>query len=191
MKTSPFPPAGYFRAMALPLAGLAVAIFVSGCNSLDHVSHKVANAMSPYQIDIVQGNVVTREQFAALRKGMRRNTVRNILGTPLLESAFHADRWDYVFTFRRQGMETQSRRATVYFEGDVLARFEADPLPSEAEFVASLDHHRPTGPIPVLESPPIPTQAAPTAPVSAVLPPPAPEPLPTSYPPLEDDALAP
>jgi hypothetical protein len=30
--------------------------------------------------------------------------VRDILGTPLIADPFHADRWDYLFTIRRDGL---------------------------------------------------------------------------------------
>jgi outer membrane protein assembly factor BamE len=135
-------------------------------------------------MDIVQGNFVSKEQSAAIQPGMSRTQVRDILGTPLLVSVFHADRWDYVFTFKRQGLEPQARKVTVFFKGDVLERIEADPLPTEAEFVASLDSGRQSGKVPVLEM---------TEESLKLLPSPvkAPEsikplpPLPASYPPLE------
>ena len=40
---------------------------------------------------------------ALVKPGMTRAQVRDILGSPLLTDVFHADRWDYVFTIRRQG----------------------------------------------------------------------------------------
>ena len=75
-----------------------------------------------YQPEVVQGNFVSKEQVQALRAGMPRQAVREILGTPLVTSVFHAERWDYAFTIRRQGSEPQLRRFTVYFKGDVLDR---------------------------------------------------------------------
>jgi outer membrane protein assembly factor BamE len=98
----------------------------------------ISTMLSPYKIDKVQGNVVTREQLAAVKVGMPKAAVKDILGTPLLSSVFHGDRWDYVFTLQRQGIEPQMRRVAVFFNGDILAKVEADELPSEAEFVASL-----------------------------------------------------
>ena len=44
-----------------------------------------------------------------------------------------------MFTLKRQGVEPQSRKLTVFFKDDVLERFEGDAMPSEAEFVATLD----------------------------------------------------
>ncbi len=138
--------------------------------------------LQPYRVPVVQGNVVTREQVGALRPGMSRIQVRDILGTPLLASVFHANRWDYVFTLQRQGAEPQARRVTVYFKGETLERFEADALPSETEFVSTLGSQE-SPKVPVLEATPEKLQEFPA-------PAPAPEarplpPLPASYPPLE------
>ena len=91
------------------------------------------------------------EQAALLKPGMTRPQVRDILGSPLLTDVFHADRWDYVFTLRRQGAEPQRRSVVVFFEGDALKRVEADELPSEREFVASIDAASRDGKVPQLE----------------------------------------
>ena len=104
-----------------------------------------------YQPEVVQGNFVSKEQVQALRTGMPRQAVREILGTPLVTSVFHAERWDYAFTIRRQGSEPQLRRFTVYFKGDVLDRLDGDPLPTEAEFAAKLDTRRPPTKLPGLK----------------------------------------
>ena len=129
-------------------AGAALA----GCGTFDNVSQRVAGAFTPYRVEVVQGNFISREQVEALQRGMSRQQVRDILGTPLVTSLFHADRWDYVFTIKRQGIEPQQRKLTVFFEGDAMARAEGDTMPSEAEFVATLDNRRKAGKIPVLEA---------------------------------------
>lgn len=163
----------------------ALFVTLSGCSSVDGASNRLVSVITPYKIDIVQGNFVSREQAAALKEGMSRGQVRDILGTPLLTSIFHADRWDYVFTFKRQGVAPQARRVTVFFKDDVLSKIQADALPTEAEFVASLDSGRKTGAVPVLEMSEDSLNA--TAVVKPVAPKPLP-PLPASYPPLESSA---
>jgi outer membrane protein assembly factor BamE len=162
---------------------LLVALALSACGSFNGASNRLVNVITPYKIDIVQGNFVSREQADALKPGMSRTQVRDILGTPLLTDIFHADRWDYVFTFQRQGVAPQARRVTVFFKGDALDHTEADPLPTEAEFVATLDSGRKSGQVPVLEATPEALKAA-AAPVKAAESTPLP-PLPASYPPLE------
>ncbi|MDE2402881.1 MAG: outer membrane protein assembly factor BamE [Burkholderiales bacterium] len=125
--------------VAAPLALLAL----SGCGSWRNTKwsspETLFGLIQPYQIDVVQGNVVTQEVMAQIQPGLGRTQVREILGSPLLADAFHADRWDYVFSIRRQGVPAQQRRVTVFFKDDMVERFEADPLPSEREFVASID----------------------------------------------------
>ena len=111
-----------------------------------------ANWITPYRVDVIQGNFVSKEQVEQLRAGMIRDQVKAILGTPLLASLFHADRWDYVFTLRRQGVPSQSFRYSVYFKGDQLERFEGDTMPSETEFIARLNSRQRLGKVPVLEA---------------------------------------
>ncbi|WP_114972956.1 outer membrane protein assembly factor BamE [Rhodoferax ferrireducens] len=161
----------------------AASLSLVACGSLNGASRSIAGVVTPYKMDIVQGNFVSKEQAAAVKPGMSRVQVRDILGTPLLTSIFHADRWDYVFTFKRQGVEPQARKVTVFFKGDALERIEADALPTEAEFVASLDSGRKSGKVPVLEMTEESLKQLPV-PAKAVDPKPLP-PLPASYPPLE------
>jgi outer membrane protein assembly factor BamE len=130
---------------AIVLAGLAAAaVMATGCASrLQPAADRVADALTPYRIEIVQGNAVTREQVALVRPGMTRLQVRDVLGTAMLSDPFKADRWDYVFTIRRPGTPEQRRHVVAHFEGDVLQRLDAPAdLPSENEFVASIDPAR-------------------------------------------------
>lgn len=157
---------------------------LAACSTANNARNKVTEAVKPYKIDIIQGNVVTREQLAVLQPGMQRAQVRDVLGTSLLTSMFHENRWDYVFTLKRQGGEPQSRKVTVFFKDNVVERIEADDLPSEAEFVSTLRSNAKLEKPPRLEASqeglkkfPAPAEA-PSAPNSA----PA---TPTNYPPLE------
>ncbi|MFZ4480497.1 MAG: outer membrane protein assembly factor BamE [Rhodoferax sp.] len=168
---------------ALLLMLLSSGAGLVGCGSFNAASQGIAGLVTPYRIDVVQGNFVSKEQAAALKPGVSRAQVRDILGTPLLTSIFHGDRWDYVFTIKRKGMQSQSRTLTVFFKGDLLERIEADTMPSEAEFVASLDSGRASGKVPVLELSEESLKALP-APAKKAEPIPLP-PLPASYPPLE------
>lgn len=136
----------------LPAAVLALAGLLAACTTLNDASKSMASVVTPYRIEIVQGNFVSREQVAMLKPGMPRAQVREILGSPMLSSVFHGDRWDYVFTLRREGVQLPSRRLTVHFRGDALARFEGDEMPSESEFVANLDVRRKAGKIPPLSA---------------------------------------
>ena len=111
---------------------------LAGCSSLQPQADHLLGVITPYRIDIMQGNVVTKELAEMVKPGMTREQVRDLLGSPLLASAFHADRWDYVFTLRRQGVEPQRRSVVAFFKDGKLERLEAPDLPSEREFVGSV-----------------------------------------------------
>ena len=108
------------------------------CGSLDSASNRAVSVVTPYKMDIVQGNVVTKEQAERVKPGMSRLQVRDILGTPMLTDPFHADRWDYIFTIRRQGAEPQRRSVVAHFKGDTLEKLETPELPTEQTFIASV-----------------------------------------------------
>jgi outer membrane protein assembly factor BamE len=166
---------------------LSSLLLLGGCGAIPS-SQNLLGFITPYHVEVVQGNVVTREQAAQIKPGMSKAQVRDVLGSPLLTDPFHADRWDYVFTIRRQGTTPQSRALVVVFEGDLLKTVEASgELPAEREFVASIDASKPprrTSPLTLTEEqlkalPP----PRPQAPAEAV-----PDVAARSYPPLEPSA---
>ncbi|MBK0391520.1 outer membrane protein assembly factor BamE [Ramlibacter sp. CrO1] len=166
---------------------LAACMLAAGCGSVDRVvSRRVTDAITPYKVEIVQGNFVSREQVEALKPGMSRVQVRELLGTPLLADIFHADRWDYVFTMRRQGVPEQQRRLTLYFKGEGLERWEGDQMPAEVEFVATINKRR-VAKVPPLEATEEQLQKAGVKPAGTPAPAPVPDlpPPPANYPPLE------
>jgi outer membrane protein assembly factor BamE len=133
------------------LAVLACTL-LAACGTLNSASNSVASLITPYKVEVVQGNFVSKEQVAALQPGMTRPQVREILGSPLVTSVFHADRWDYVFTIRRQGIAAQTRKLTVFFKADEFEKSQGDEMPSESEFVAALDTNRKLGKVPNLQA---------------------------------------
>ena len=161
---------------ALPFA---VVVLATGCQSLQW-SDNLLGRITPYRLEIVQGNVITKEQAALVKPGMTKAQVRDVLGSPLLTDLFHVDRWDYVFTIRRQGAEPQLRRIVIRFKADVLETIEgAAGLPGEHEFVTSIDTFKTArnAPALVLSEEQIKALPAPVRP-----PPPVPA---RTYPPLE------
>lgn len=99
----------------------------------------VLERITPYKLEVVQGNVLTKELVARVKPGMPRAQVRDLLGSPLLTDPFHAERWDYVFTIKRQGTIYQQRKVVALFDGETLKSLEVpEDLPSENEFVAAI-----------------------------------------------------
>lgn len=178
------------RTALFPLVALST--LLGGCSSLPSLSdltsvtgEKMLGLITPYRVEVVQGNVLTKELVAKVKPGMPRAQVRDLLGSPMLTDAFHEDRWDYVFTIQRQGAAPQNRKVVALFEGDKLKSLEVpDDLPAENDFVAAINTFKPTGPAPKLslneaerDKLPLPKKAAQPAqePTGAV----------RTYPPLE------
>lgn len=159
---------------------------LGGCQSIRPSGDKLLGLITPYKIEIVQGNVVTQEQAALIRPGMSRLQVREILGSPLLTDVFHADRWDYVFTIRRRGAEPQMRRVVVRFDGDALKSIDAGgDLPTEHDFIASIDTFKTAAKAPDLELSAAQIQALPIPPAARAASQAEPTGPERSYPPLE------
>jgi outer membrane protein assembly factor BamE len=99
-----------------------VVSLLAGCSSWSF-------PLSPYKIDVQQGNHVTQEMVDKLKPGLTKSQVRFILGTPLITDMFHVDRWDYFYSYQKNGKVTEQRRITVFFEKEVLKKIEGDVTP--------------------------------------------------------------
>ena len=90
--------------------------------------------ITPYRIEIQQGNYVAQEAVSQLKPGMTKDQVRNILGTPLLTDIFHANRWDYVYYREIADGTREQRKLVVHFDKDEkLARLEGDVVAKGAQ----------------------------------------------------------
>lgn len=141
MKTTPMPAVSAVSILAATLACLALA----GCGMFGSSSKRgpavysdsstesdTPRWLTPYRIDIGQGNYVSESMAAQLKSGMTKDQVRAVLGTPLLIDPFRKDRWDYVFDIKRGDGYKERRRFSVFFQNDLLANWGGDPLPQEA-----------------------------------------------------------
>ena len=96
---------------------LVFVLFLAGCSW---------QVLSPYKVDVQQGNYVDQEMVAKLKPGMTKSQVRFALGSPLIADAFHQDRWDYVFRQQKGGAVPEQRLVTAVFDGDRLVRLEGN-----------------------------------------------------------------
>ena len=114
-------------------AWAVVALVLAGCQSTPPSTTAPASAWEwrgiVYRMDINQGNFLTQDMVDRLKAGQSRQQVRLALGTPLVQSAFHQDRWDYVYQFQSRGRMVEQRQFAVYFVDDKLARWEGDEMP--------------------------------------------------------------
>ena len=93
---------------------ILLSLLLASCNSVPF--------LTPYKMDIRQGNFVTPEMRAQLKLGMTKPQVRYVLGTPMINDVFHANRWDYAYRLERDGKVIEQQNLTLYFEGENLAR---------------------------------------------------------------------
>lgn len=77
-----------------------------------------------FKLPTRQGNVIDQKELDALELGMSRDQVKFLLGTPIAQSAFREDRWDYVGYYKNPRGKVFSRTVSLYFQGDSLVRME-------------------------------------------------------------------
>ncbi len=122
-------------------------IGLSGCSSIPFLSKNeqtdtstrsqsegkgyVPNFIKPYRIDIQQGNFITQKEISKLQVGMSKEQVRFTLGTPLLQSAFHENRWDYPYRLTQGNGTVVQATYTLFFENGMLTKHGGDNLPPE------------------------------------------------------------
>jgi len=106
-------------AVLAALALIASALLLSACGVR-------IPGVTPFKMEIQQGNYVTQEMVSGLRSGMTKEQVRQTLGTPLLADAFHSERWDYIYYREDEAGKFDRRRLVVFFVDGKLARVDGD-----------------------------------------------------------------
>jgi len=79
-----------------------------------------------YKVDVPQGNLIDKVMVESLKPGMTRRQVALIMGTPSIQDAYHQNRWDYTATYQKRGGRIERKTLTLYFDDNVLARFEGN-----------------------------------------------------------------
>jgi outer membrane protein assembly factor BamE len=100
---------------------VALVLLLAGCKQVP-----VLPTLTPYKIDVQQGNYVTQDMVEKLKPGMTRSQVKFLLGTPLVVDPFRNDRWDYVYLYYKAGELAEQRRISVIFDKDKLKRVDGD-----------------------------------------------------------------
>lgn len=109
-----------------PAAALAalVAVATAGCGIV-------------YKQPIYQGTLMDKEAVDQLQVGMSKQQVQVLLGSPSIADPFHHDRWDYTASERTDRLgHVEIRNFTVFFENDVVTRWEGEYFPEQDEELA-------------------------------------------------------
>ena len=120
-----------FPRVALYAGVMTGVLGMTGCGLSNKLVNDAPFWLTPYRVDIGQGNLITQPMVDQLKSGMSRDQVRSILGTPLLVDPFRGNRWDYVFELRKAGRPADNRRFFVEFEGDQLSHWSGVGLPKD------------------------------------------------------------
>jgi outer membrane protein assembly factor BamE len=80
-----------------------------------------------YRASISQGNLIDQKDLDKVTVGMTRNQVRFLLGTPMIDDPFHADRWDYVYYLKLGRKDATFKRwVSVLFEDNAVSEIRKD-----------------------------------------------------------------
>ncbi|GMQ89668.1 MAG: hypothetical protein BMS9Abin09_1184 [Gammaproteobacteria bacterium] len=112
----------------LILITINASIFLSACAE-DPIINRLPFV---YRIDVQQGNVITQDMVNQLRTGMNKRQAQFVLGAPMLNDPFHADRWDYFYEYQpgSAGKNPATRqRVSLIFEDDRLVDISGTMLP--------------------------------------------------------------
>src|ERR1039457_6628205 len=78
-----------------------------------------------YRINIQQGNFLDQAAVEQVKPGMTRSQVHYLLGTPMVADSFNKERWDYIYYLKKgRTRHVDSRRVTVFFDGDKVAKLD-------------------------------------------------------------------
>lgn len=87
----------------------------------------IGSAGCVYRANISQGNLIAQEDLDQLAVEMTRRQVRFLLGTPMIDDPFHANRWDYVYYLKVGRQDASFKRwVSVIFEGDRVVEIRRD-----------------------------------------------------------------
>ncbi|MGB1238433.1 MAG: outer membrane protein assembly factor BamE [Pseudomonadales bacterium] len=108
------------------LPTLSLLAILTGCSQFPGV----------YKLDIPQGNLIDQEMVDQLRPGMTQRQVKFIMGTPIIEDTFNADRWDYVYTMKKPDQTPTQSKVSLFFQQGRLSNIKGNYRPSPQPEVA-------------------------------------------------------
>jgi len=87
----------------------------------------LATTSCVYRANMSQGNIVVEEDLDQVELDMTRNQVRFLLGTPMVDDPFHANRWDYVYYVKIGRRDATAKRwVSIVFTDDRVTEIRRD-----------------------------------------------------------------
>jgi outer membrane protein assembly factor BamE len=88
-----------------------------------------------YKVDVNQGNVIDQVMIDQLRPNMTKRQVLYVMGSPMLVDYFHQNRWDYIYSTKKSGENTEQKTLSIFFENDQIKSIQGDFKPSSTPVV--------------------------------------------------------
>ncbi len=74
-----------------------------------------------YRVDVRQGNIITPEKTEQLSLGMNRQSVLQIMGTPVQSDLFQQQKWYYVYSNQKAGTREKVQGVILHFKDNSLS----------------------------------------------------------------------
>jgi len=78
-------------------------------------------ACSSYKPTVRQGNALDPATVAQIKVGMNKTDIMRILGSPLMQDDFRANRWDYLYYSIERGRRSAQKSLTLHFQNGVVS----------------------------------------------------------------------
>ena len=115
--------------MTLPIRMRDLRITLTLCSTLLLVA-----CLQPYRMEIQQGNLFDQSTLDQVKVGMTKKQVRFLLGTPLVNDPFHANRWDYFYSLYSHDKKISERyQVSVVFSEKGVSKIMRGRLPGPTE----------------------------------------------------------
>jgi|TARA_B100000767_G_scaffold263527_1_gene277415 outer membrane protein assembly factor BamE len=76
------------------------------------------STFSPYKVPVLQGNIIEDEDVEQLVQGLSKDQVQYLLGTPLLNSPIHQQRWDYFYSVKIGDIVIAEKKLFLIFDNN-------------------------------------------------------------------------
>lgn len=76
------------------------------------------SALAPFKVAVLQGNIIEDKDVKQLVKGLNKDQVQYLLGTPLLNSPIHQNRWDYFYSVKIGEKIIGEKKLSLIFSND-------------------------------------------------------------------------
>jgi outer membrane protein assembly factor BamE len=76
-----------------------------------------------YVPNVEQGNILTKDMIDKIQVGQSQTQVRFLLGSPLVQDAFHKNRWDYFYSLKKgRSKDVEKKRLTIIFDNGMVKK---------------------------------------------------------------------